>query len=223
MRLALVTFDVYSALFDIERSLVPVVKRTLGDRTEAAAFVEAWRRDQMTHVLIDNALGRGRTSFRRITALALDRGLARAGIELSSQDREGLVEAWDQLIPWPEAAEVLERTRERVPVMALLSNGDQAMLEALASRLPSVFDHVFSSEAAGVYKPAAGVYQLPLEQLSLPPASVLHVAGSATDVMGAKSAGLTCAWSNRHGEHLLDPALNPDFVFPTLSGLLDCL
>lgn len=221
MSYALVTFDVYSALFDIEGSLVPVVGRTLGDRTEAEAFVKAWRRDQMTHVLIDNALGRGRTSFRHITALALEHGLAREGIELPSQDRERLVEAWDHLIPWPEAADVLGKTRQRVAALALLSNGDQAMLEALAARLPDVFDHVFSAEAAGVYKPAAGVYQLPLDRLRLAPDDVLHIAGSATDALGATAAGLACAWVNRHSDSVADPQFRPRFEIHDLNGVVD--
>lgn len=223
MTFALVTFDVYSALFDIEGSLVPLVDRILGGRADAGSFVKAWRRDQMTLLLISNALGRGRMSFRAITTRALELGLDREGIELSSRARQNLVAAWDELTPWPEAVDVLETTRQQVAVMALLSNGDQDMLVALATRLPDVFDHVFSAEAAGVYKPAPGVYQLPLGRLSLPANAVLHVAGSATDVMGAKSAGLACAWSNRRGDRLPDPSLAADYAFPNLRGLLDCI
>ncbi len=32
---------------------------------------------------------------------------------------------------------------------------------------------------------------------------ILHVAGSATDVIGAKAAGLQCAWSNRKQDKVL--------------------
>jgi len=41
--------------------------------------------------------------------------------------------------------------------------------------------------------------------------------------MGAKSAGLPCAWSNRSAELVLDPACKPDYEFQNLSGLLTIL
>jgi 2-haloacid dehalogenase len=118
---------------------------------------------------------------------------------------------------------VLQAVRDSGYPTAILSNGDEAMLRALAARLKTPFDHIFSAEAADAYKPAPAIYRLPCDALGLEPAIILHVAGSATDVMGAKSAGLACGWSNRRGERLLDPSLSPDFVFPNLRGLLKAL
>jgi 2-haloacid dehalogenase len=208
MAFELVTFDVYSALFDIESSLTGRVAEALGTSVGAGALVQAWRRTQMHYVLISNSL-------------ALDLTLAQSGDELDEAARQSLVEAWNELEPWPEAAAVLEAVQARGFRIAILSNGDEAMLRALAARLPTSFDSIYSGEAAGVYKPAPAFYRLPCDDRSLDPASILHVAGSPTDVMGAKSAGLTCAWSNRRGERLLDPSLGPDFSFPNLRGLLD--
>jgi hypothetical protein len=63
----------------------------------------------------------------------------------------------------------------------------------------------------------------PLKALDLNPDQVLHVAGSATDTLGAKSAGLRCAWSNRFGDLVLDPKYKPDYEFKDLTGLLDLI
>jgi 2-haloacid dehalogenase len=52
---------------------------------------------------------------------------------------------------------------------------------------------------------------------------MLHLAGSATDVTGAKSAGLRCVWSNRGHDLLLDPRLTPDYEIEDLRGLLPIL
>jgi len=90
-----------------------------------------------------------------------------------------------------------------------------------SNRLP--FERIFSAEQAGAYKPDPAVYRLPVEALDVAPDRILHVAGSATDTMGARAAGLACAWSNRGGDLLLDPQLAPDHEFDNLSGLLEAL
>lgn len=218
-----VTFDVYSALFDIESSLTGRVADALGTTVGAGSLVQAWRRTQMHYALISNALGTGRVPFRLVTRRALDLTLGQTGDELDEAGREALVQAWDELEPWPEAAAVLKTVRQDGHRIAILSNGDQSMLEALAGRLDISFDAIYSAEAAGAYKPNPAIYQLPCDDLGIAQSEILHVAGSATDVMGAKSAGLPCAWSNRRGDHLLDPSLAPDFTFPNLRGLLDVL
>lgn len=219
----LVTFDVYSALFDIETSLTGRVADALGTTVGAGALVQAWRRTQMHYALISNSLGKGRVPFRIVTRRALDLTLSQTGDELDDSARQHLVQAWDELDPWPEAGAVLKAVRESGHRTAILSNGDQSMLMALAERLTTPFDMVYSAETAGVYKPDPAVYRLPCDDQGIQPADILHVAGSPTDVMGAKSAGLTCAWSNRRGDQLPDPTLAPDYAFPNLRGLLDVI
>ena len=224
LRYQLITFDVYSALFDIEGSLAPLVATALGREGDALRFVRDWRRKQMEYVLISNSLQQARLSFESITRRALDDTLARAKRDLSEATRTELVHAWRTLQPWPEASGVLSSVKEGGFAIGLLSNGDQGMLEALLPRLPPVIEHVFSSEQAGHYKPHPSVYALPLTQLHLTANDLLHVAGSVTDVLGTKAAGLPCVWSNRRREPLLDRNLAPDDDVPDLShvpALLD--
>jgi 2-haloacid dehalogenase len=213
----LITFDVYTALFDIEGSLIPPVAMALGAQPEPLTFVRDWRRKQMEYVLISNSLQQARLSFESITRRALDDTLARANRDLRESTRTDLVHAWRTLQPWPEASEVLSAVKARGVAVGLLSNGDQGMLEALLPRLPPVIEHVFSSEQAGHYKPHPSVYALPLSRLRLTARDMLHVAGSVTDVLGTKAAGLPCVWSNRRREPLLDPSLAPDHEVPDLT------
>lgn len=217
----LITFDVYSALFDLQGSLVPVAAEALGDAAEPVAFVQAWRRTQMQYVLISNSLQRGRLPFAEITSLALDYALNRNRVVLSTGYREKLTEAWLRLEPYSEAEAVLREVKSRGYPIAMLSNGDKAMLQALAERLEPDFDHIYSTEDAGFYKPRPEIYHLPLDALNLEPEAVLHVAGSATDVTGTKSAGLGCAWSNRDGDRVLDPRFDADHTFSDLNGILE--
>src|SRR5581483_5282851 len=201
----LVTFDVYTALFDLESSLVPLLSRTWSTTSpsEILALQRTWRTKQLEYLLISNSLQKGRFPFWTITERALDYALQRFKLELADTQRATLVEAWNHLQPWQEAAPVIAQVKQLGYPIGVLSNGDEVMLRAVVKAFPTSFEYFFASDQAGVYKPHPAVYQLPLRLLGIEPSEVLHVAGGATDVMGTKSAGLVCAWSNRGGDYVL--------------------
>jgi len=222
-RYQLLTFDVYTALADVEGSLAPTLRERLPRHVDSLEIVRTWRRKQLEYALISNSLDHGRVPFGTITRRALDYALGRAQVVLSETTLQDLVAAWEQLQLWPEAESVLKEIAARGYRIGLLSNGDETMLRALAARWPIQCDDVFASDRAGYYKPHPSVYAFPLEALGLAADQMLHIAGSATDVMGAKSAGLRCVWSNRAQDRLLDARLAPDHEFEDLRGLLPIL
>ena len=217
----LITFDVYTALFDIEGSLTPLVRDLLN--IDGLSFVRAWRSKQLEYALISNSLGTARIPFEVLTRRSLDDTLARYTLAPNESTRAELVRAWRRLRPWSEAGQVIQSLHERGYTLALLSNGDNALLADLSKALPPVFRYVFSSEQAGYYKPHPSMYALPFQQVDIQPQDLLHVAGSPTDVLGAKSAGLPCAWSNRFGQPYLDATYKADHELKDLSDLLDIL
>ena len=219
----LITFDVYTALFDIEGSLVPVIRPLLQKQVDAIELLRVWRQKQLEYALISNSLQHGRVPFAVITRRALDYALNRAQINMDEASCQSLIAAWDQLHLWPEAAEVLNAVRKLGYAVGLLSNGDEVMLRTLAAHLPIQCDHIFASEQAGHYKPHPSIYGLPMKALGMTSDQILHVAGSATDVMGAKAAGLQCAWSNRKQDEVVDDRYQADYEFENLLGLLDVL
>lgn len=221
LRPRLVTFDVYTALVDIESGLVPAVREIFGG-TDAAAFVRLWRSKQLEYAQLSNSLQRERISFRTITRRALDYTMCRTGIAATMAQRAQLEAAWDRLPPWPEAPLTLAELPRRGYRLALLSNGDAEMLRALVSGWDVDFE-ILASDQAGHYKPHPAVYALPSRLLGVPPDEVLHVAGSGNDVLGCKLAGLRCAWSNRNADCMLDPEVRPDHELRDLSGLLRVL
>ena len=220
----LVTFDVYSALLDIEGSLTAALAEALGrPADETLHLVRIWRAKQMERAAASNSLGLGRTRFRDATAMALDYVIRRHELDLADGRHKALVLAWDRIQAWPEAAEVVGQVKARGTPVAILSNGDQDMLEAVAAHNGLDFDHIFSSESAGAYKPHPDVYALPCRELGLAKDEILHVVGSANDVLGAAAYGLPCLWSNRSGDAIVDPAYPPDHEATDLKGLLDIL
>jgi 2-haloacid dehalogenase len=221
---ALVTLDVYSALFDLESSLGPPLARTAGLELAAARrLVSTWHTHQVTYYLISNSLGRGRVLSRTVLGRALEVTLAGAGLDCPEPERDALVAAWDALDPWPEAAQVLTTLHRRGYPLALLSNGDESSLRALAARLPVPMAGIYAGDQAGVYKPHPAIYALPLTANNLAPEAVLHVSGAPGDTHGARNAGLPCYWSNRHGKRVYDPAFRATYEYPDLRGLLDLL
>lgn len=220
MRPALITFDAYAALTDYRSSLLPVVEEISDlESTRAADFLEMWRARQLGIAALSNALERGRISFRECTALALDYALNRHRLDVDASARERLVHAWYPLTPWPEADEVLAALTARGYPLAVLSNGDQDMLEALVAQFDTPFQHIFSSEQCGAYKPHPSVYAIPSKTLGIN--NYLHVAGSANDVIGAKASGVSCYWSNRQNDCVVLPSYGPDHEGPDLMGILE--
>ena len=219
----LVTFDVYTALFDVESGISGAIRESCGEGVDAPALAKAWRAKQLEYAQVSNSLQRGRIRFRVITRRAMDYTFARAGVALSGEQRDALDRAWDRLPPWPEARATLAELRARGYPLGLLSNGDEEMLRSLAKAIGIDFDAVLASDHAGHYKPHPSMYLLPRQRLGIGDDEVLHVAGSATDVLGCKSAGLRCAWSNRGGDLMLDPGVRADHEMPDLAGLLGIL
>ncbi len=225
MRTQLVTYDVYMALLDIEGSLVPVVQKALKLNSEiATTFVRLWRSKQMERAAISNSLGNNRTSFRECTAMALDYCINRHELVLSPDMRHDLIFAWDRMNPWAEADAAIAAVKAKGCKTAILSNGDQGMLEAVALKFyPNAFDYIFSSETSGYYKPHPSVYDIPTIALGICKEEMVHVAGSSNDVIGTISSGINCIWSNRHADHLLDPVYPPTHEIQNLTGVADLI
>jgi 2-haloacid dehalogenase len=110
----------------------------------------------------------------------------------------------ERLGPWPEAPEILRRLSERVKI-GVVTNCSEELGQSVAARVGVRFDTVVTAEAAGSYKPRPEPYRLALERLGVQPSRALFVAGSPSDIAGARSAGLDVCWHNRLqlplGEH----------------------
>jgi 2-haloacid dehalogenase len=225
LSIKLVTFDVYMALLDIEGSLRPVVQETLGLNADiASAFVRLWRTKQMERAAISNSLGGRRISFGECTAMALDYCLGRNNITIGADTHSNLLFAWDKIKPWPDAENAIAAVKAMGCQTAILSNGDQRMLEAVALNFSAhLFDYILSSEIAGYYKPHPSIYNLPASILGISKENTIHIAGSPNDVLGAIAAGIQCIWSNRHGDQILDPTFPPTHEISNLTGVANLI
>jgi 2-haloalkanoic acid dehalogenase type II len=170
----------------------------------------AWRR---RYLEITYGCGPYRPYETLVREAALDVGLP-----------EGLVgeleRRWSELQPWPEARRVLAG----IPVpLAIATNCSVRLGRLAADRVGVPFKVVITAESAGFYKPRPEPYRVVLSALGTAPDRTLFVAGSASDVPGAKGVGMPVYWHNRIGLPPRDDA-RPDYLEPTLdtlAGLFD--
>ena len=107
-----------------------------------------------------------------------------------------LVARWDELWPWPEAVAVLTDLGGSVP-LGVVTNCSDELGRRAAERVGVPFDVVVTAERAGAYKPRPEPYHEALEQLTVAPKTVLFVAGSPNDLIGAGAVGMPVWWHNR--------------------------
>lgn len=220
-----ITFDVYSALFDIVTGLTGAVGDLFARREvreDAAAAARLWRQKHMEYLLIANALDREPASNRRAIEASARYALRRLVPAPTPPEVAALVSAWEHLPPWPEVVHVIAEVRRRPVVLATLSNGDEDMLRPLLATLPVAFDQIISTEG-GKFKPHPSAYWRTLERLGVPAGAWLHVAGSATDAMGATAAGIRTVWVNRARDAVIDARLAPAHDVADLTGAIPLL
>jgi 2-haloacid dehalogenase len=125
------------------------------------------------------------------------------------------------LAPYPETGAALNAFSDYN--LAILSNGDQAMLDRLVQNtgLARHFDSVLSVQDNQVNKPDPRADDLVQERLGVAPDNVLFVSSNGFDVAGAKAHGFQVAWIERvsasalHSEIAVRP-VGPTTLFKAL-------
>lgn len=197
-------FDVFGTVVDWRSSII----RELGDFGRAhgidrdwAAFADDWRAgyppamDRVRH---------GELPWTRIDDLhrmILVDLLVKAGVtSVSKTDIDHLNRAWHRLDPWPDAIEGLTRLKGKF-VITTLSNGNVSLLTNMAKRAGLPWDCVISAELFGHYKPDRQAYLGCAELLDVPPGQLMLVAAHASDLRGAREAGLLTGYVDRPLEY----------------------
>lgn len=221
----IITFDMFSAVLNIEGTAAPIVKEIVPqlDDDSALSFFRIWRTKQWDYVLLTGHMKAEFVSYEYLTEKALHYACQKCNLTLTETQQNGLMNIWFSFNPWPDAKETLDKLKEKGYTVAMLSNGDTNMLEAISKHCGIEFDYIFSAEKAKAYKPRKEIYEQVLSHFNISKEEHLHVAGSMFDTMGAKAAGFHCCWSNRYNDYLLDDTYAPDYTISNLSELLNIL
>lgn len=175
-----IMFDLLSALLDSWT----LWNNVAGDRDAGLR----WRR-----AYLDVTYGVG--AYRPYEDLVAE-AAERAGLPRRLADY--LMERWDDVQPWPEAAEILTVLGRSYP-LAVVTNCSEALGARAAQRVGVPFSVVVTAERSGFYKPDRRAYAAAQSELGVPADRILFVAGSPYDVQGAAAAGMPVLWHNRLG------------------------
>jgi 2-haloacid dehalogenase len=193
MAIRAVLFDVYGTLLDVH-SAIAREGRELG--AQADSISRLWRQKQLEYTWVYSLRGEYR-SFRDLTAEALD--FAFAGHAASPALRARLLQAYENLSPYPDAVAALAKLRGRGLRLAALSNGDSDMLEAalVSANLRPLFDAVLSVAPLRIFKPDRRVYELGRDWAGVAADEIAFVSSNAWDAGGAAAFGFRTFWINR--------------------------
>ena len=155
-----------------------------------------------------------------MTGDALDFSLETLAIDKPGL-RDRLMELYLTLDPFPEVADVLGRLKAAGMRTAILSNGSPRMLDAVvgAAKLDTLLDAVLSVEEVGVFKPNSEVYQLAVDRLGIPAASISFQSSNAWDAYAASAFGMKVVWCNRYGQRAERLPGKPDRQIQSLAEL----
>jgi 2-haloacid dehalogenase len=214
-----IVFDMYGTIVD----LGAVASVCNGVTPDPLAFNTLWRAKQLEYTFLRSLMGRYR-DFWKVTEEALEFTLQRFAIQVSSEQRRHLMDAWLHPSPYPEVAAALPRLKEKY-LLAILSNGTAKMLLTGLDRngLRQYFRRIMSTDSVKLYKPSPKVYQLALKHMQLKKGEILFVSSNSFDVLGAKNFGFKVCWISRLGIPLDPLGPKPDLVVQNFDELLGAI
>ena len=131
--------------------------------------------------------------------------------------------AWRELSPFLEVLPALEKLANQYKLV-VLSNGDPEFLDHLTkNRVSYVFDHVFSANTVGAFKPHPGVYLRAASTLGLNTHQCLMVSANSFDIMGARACGFRAVFVNRYQLPYEDTNYQPDSIVSNFTQLTEFL
>ena len=208
------TFDCYGTLVDWERgildALAPLFASHGAPSPGADALLERFGRAE-SDVQAGPFL-----SYRDVLRAVARRLGEEAGFTPSDAESSafaGSVGAWP---PFPDTVPALRALAGRYR-LAVVSNVDDDLFAATATKLGVAFDAVVTAQQVRSYKPAPAHFHEVLRRLALPRERVLHVAQSLYhDVAPARALGFACVWVNRRAGRMGPGATVPASATPDL-------
>jgi 2-haloacid dehalogenase len=189
-----IAFDAFPLLdprpiFGLVEDLFPGRGREISATWKSRQFEYTWLR----------AMGAQYVDFWQVTWDALVYATRVAGVELTTEKRQLLMNAWLELKAWPDVSPVLERFRAAGITCVFLSNFTPRMLAAAlaGAGLDGLVTRALSTDVARTYKPDPRAYQLGVEALRLPREEIVFAAFAPWDAAGAKWFGYPTFWVNR--------------------------
>ena len=190
-------FDVFGTVVDWHGSIVREL-RALYPQVDGDAFALAWRAGYQPAMQRVRSGEIGWTTIDALHRMVLDEELLpRFGLtQVDESVRAHLNRVWHRLDPWPDVVAGLARLKRRFTICTL-SNGNLALLAAMAKRAALPWDLILSAEVFRAYKPDPAAYLGVARVFGVEPSEVMLVAAHHDDLAAARACGLATAYVER--------------------------
>lgn len=206
-------FLIHDPLFALVEKLFPGKGKELSNAWRIRQFEYQWLR----------ALAGQYVDFWQATEQGLIFAARQLKLEMSTEKRELLMNAYFNLKPWPDVSPALKQLKDANIRLAFLSNMTSKMLNTNMhnSGLDKYFEQVISTDRAKTYKPDPRAYQLGVDSLKLKREEIAFAAFAGWDVAGAKWFGYPTFWVNRAGFQREELDITADGTGKNLYQLID--
>jgi 2-haloacid dehalogenase len=145
-----------------------------------------------------------------------------SGVELSSDQRDAVMQTWLTLKAWPDVLPSLTQLKAAGIRMTFLANLTAAMLDAVVrnSALDGFFEPHLSTDRVAVFKPAPAAYQMGPDAFKLPKEQIVFAAFAGWDAAGAKWFGYPTFWVNRANARSEELDAVPDGIGEGMADLV---
>ena len=214
-------FDMYGTLVDPIR-IWKQLEHYIPD--DAQRIAEIWRQKQLEFTFRLTAMEQYE-DFEQVTRKALDYALAATGHILDAQQKNSLMDQYNNLERFADVEPGLQRLKDAGYTMVVFSNGSPTMLTGImnAANLNPYFKGFVSVDEVKVYKPSPVVYRHVANSLGRLIDEVRLISSNPFDVIGAEAAGMQAAWVNRSGGLFDTLAPMPQMVVKSLAELANML
>lgn len=216
LKIKAVLFDAFPIfdprpIFMLVDELFPVKGSELSELWRNRQFEYTWLRSMSQHY----------EDFWHVTEEALVFAAAALKLDLPTEKRDRLMNAYLSLKAWPDVPPVLQALKKAGIRIGFLSNFTPRMLDACIknSGLEAQFDHVLSTDSVRTYKPAPQAYQMGLDVFRTRREETAFVAFAGWDAAGAKWFGYPTFWANRRRQSATEMGIQPDATGEDLTGL----
>ena len=188
---------------------------------KGAELSNAWRTRQFEYQWL-RALSGHYADFWQTTEDALVFSGELLKLDLTSDKRKQLMDAYLELKAWPDALPALQSLKSDGIRLAFLSNATSKILDIGIKNagLDGVFEHVLSPDKIKSYKPDPRAYQMAIDAFNLKREEILFVPFAGWDAAGAKSFGYTTFWVNRLNLPVEKLGVVPDAIGQNLTDLV---
>lgn len=198
------SFDVFGTTVDWCGGIAREAKAMLepkGVSLDWVKFANRWRREYQPSMEKVRSGARPYAVLDVLHREMLDVALAEFSVTaLSAAEKDELAMGWRRLDPWPDAIAGMERLRKKF-ILAAVSNGNIALVVAMARRAGLPWDVVLGAELVKTYKPEPQIYDNAVALLGLEPPQVMMVACHPWDLEAAARRGLRTAYVRRPDEY----------------------